>query len=242
MATTMHQAGEKLGVLGGMGPLATVDFMQKVIGLTPGRTDQDHIPLIVHSVPQIPDRSSAFLAGSDTPWAYLLSGLYTLQGAGARVIAIPCNTAHVWHGRLAEKAQAEILHIGTVTSERIGAMLGAGARIGLLATDATLHARIYHDRLEAAGFTVLQPDMAAQRDHVMAGIHAVKAGDIGKGRDCLTRAAATLIADGADAVVMACTEIPIALEGVSFAVPTVDPTAALAQRCVDRWQSRFPHD
>src|SRR5947209_5090461 len=133
-----------LGVLGGMGPLATVDFMHKVIDATPARHDQEHIPLIVHSVPQIPDRTTAFLTGSDAPWGYLLAGLRVLENAGADVIAIPCNTAHLWHGRLAASARVPVLHIGHAACDAIGRRADAVRRVGLLATSATVQARIYH--------------------------------------------------------------------------------------------------
>ncbi|NML11726.1 aspartate/glutamate racemase family protein [Sphingobium sp. AR-3-1] len=234
-----RQAGEKLGILGGMGPLATVDFLRKIIERTPGQVDQDHIPVMVHSVPQIPDRSTAFLNASDAPWSYLLSGLYTLQSAGARLIAIPCNTAHVWHARLSAKADVEVAHIGRVTTTAVLAATGMGARVGVLATDATLRARIYHNELEWAGMTVVEPQPEMQETDVMTGIRLVKAGQIAAARDRLTAAARGLIAQGADAVVMACTEIPIALEGVCFDAAAIDPTAELAQSCVDWWANRY---
>ncbi len=86
-----------IGVLGGMGPLATVDFLAKVIAATPATCDQQHVPMIVHQVPQIPDRSTAILEGNNAPLAPMLAGLERLARAGAEVVAIPCNTAHHWY-------------------------------------------------------------------------------------------------------------------------------------------------
>jgi aspartate racemase len=227
----------RLGVLGGMGPLATVDFMHKLVDATPAARDQEHMPVIVHSVPQIPDRSAAYLSGSDTPWPYLLDGLRTLERAGADAIAIPCNTAHIWHPRLEQASQVKVLHIGRVSCEAIVHQAGRTGRIGLLATSATLRSHIYHDELERAGLAVVDPDAESQQACVMAGIAAVKAGRLDNGRALLTRAAQALLAEPLDALLLACTEIPVALAGADFGVPAVDATDLLARACVDWWRT-----
>jgi aspartate racemase len=239
MSELRHSAGAKLGVLGGMGPLATIDFLRKLVERTPGSADQDHIPMILHSVPQIPDRSMAFLAGSDIPWAYLVSGLFTLQNAGAQLIAIPCNTAHVWHKRLSGIASVPVLHIGRLTGEAIGSGRAAPHRIGILATDATLRADIYHTELGLRGIAVVPPPDGDQSAFVMAGIRAVKAGDVPQGRLLLEKAAARLAEAGAEAILMACTEVPLALDGIDLGVPTIDPTTILAEACVTWWTTNF---
>ncbi len=226
----------RLGVLGGMGPLATVDFLRKLIDATPGDTDQDHIPVIVYSVPQIPDRSMAFLAGSDAPWPYLVEGLRTLEDAGADAIAIPCNTAHVWHERLADAACVTVLHIGRVACEALAQGSGRIGRIGIMATSATLKARIYHRELERLGIEVIEPQAGAQDLLVMQGISAVKAGQLNRGRALLTTAADALQAMRVDALLLACTEIPIAIADARLQVPAVDATELLARACVTWWR------
>lgn len=253
--TAALDALPRLGVLGGMGPLATVDFMHKLIDATPAARDQEHMPVIVHSVPQIPDRTTAYLSGSDAPWAYLLDGLRTLERAGAAAIAIPCNTAHIWHRRLVDAASVEVLHIGRASCDALVSRIerergsrinngndSGGARIGLLATSATLRARIYHDDLERVGLAVVEPDAGRQDDWVMPGIAAVKAGRIDAGRALLTRAAQALQAAGPlDALLLACTEIPVALSGVTLDVPMVDATDMLARACLAWWQATSAH-
>jgi aspartate racemase len=230
-----------LGVLGGMGPLATIDFMHKVIDATPARHDQEHIPVIVHSVPQIPDRSTAFLTGSDAPWDYLLAGLRVLENAGADAIAIPCNTAHLWHGRLAAATRVPVLHIGQAACDAIGRRADVARRIGLLATSATLQARIYHHGLERAGIEVVMPCANDQETQVMAGIHAVKGGQLEQGRRLLRGAADALADRGVDALLLACTEIPVALAGLTFGAPVLDATDMLARECVAWWQRALVH-
>jgi len=225
----------RLGVLGGMGPLATADFLVKLIRATPAASDQEHMPVIVHNVPQVPDRSTAFLAGSDAPWPHLLDGLRTLEAAGCAAIAIPCNTAHVWHARLAHETVLPVLHIGEAGVDALLKQSVGARRGGILATSATLQARIYHDRLAMHGIAALTPDDALQGTHVSAAIGAVKGGRIEEARVLLAHAARALIAQGADALLLACTEIPVALAGVSLDVPAIDPTDALARACVGWW-------
>jgi aspartate racemase len=230
----------RLGVLGGMGPLATADFLVKLIQATPATSDQEHMPVIVHNVPQVPDRSHAFLAGSDAPWPHLLDGLRTLEAAGCAAIAIPCNTAHVWHARLAMATTLPVLHIGRAAVDALLRQCPHARTVGILATEATLRARIYHDQLAAHDVDALVPDDALQATHVSAGIGAVKGGRIDEARLLLTHAARALIERGADALLLACTEIPVALAGVALPAPAVDPTDALARACVAWWLGTRP--
>jgi aspartate racemase len=246
MSASVHTCSPILGVLGGMGPLATADFMRKLVQSTPATRDQDHMPVFVHSVPQIPDRSESFLAGSDAPWPFLLSGLRILETAGAGAIAIPCNTAHLWHARLAAATDLEVLHIGTATSDAIAAHPAGLTRVGLMATSATIEGRIYHDALRAAGIDVMTPSARQQTDHVMAGIAAVKAGELGTATSLLQSAATRLIDDGAQAVILGCTELPLVLDGKSVGaspgesnashdVPFFDTTQLLVKACLAWW-------
>lgn len=225
----------RLGVLGGMGPLATTDFLVKVIHATPAASDQEHMPIIVHNVPQVPDRSTAYLAGSDAPWPYLLNGLRTLEAAGCAAIAIPCNTAHVWHARLAEATSLLVLHIGRAALENLERECPQTRTVGVLATTATLKARIYHEPLLSRGIRPIEPDGVMQASHVSTAIAAVKAGRIDEARGLLMEATSTLATFGAQAVLMACTEIPVALADAALEIHAIDPTNALAQACVNWW-------
>src|SRR5690606_28553292 len=104
-------ANPLLGVLGGMGPLATVDFLSKLIEETAAGRDDDHVPVVVYSVPQIPSRPAAIVSGGPSPLPAMLDGVRTLKGAGATVLAIACNTAHYWYDDLAAAAGIPIVHI-----------------------------------------------------------------------------------------------------------------------------------
>jgi len=197
-----------IGILGGMGPMATVDFMQKIIQQTPAETDQDHLPLLVHSVPQIPDRTACLMRGQPSPLNALRSGLKTLLDAGVGCIAIPCNTAHFWHRDLAGLSPVPVLHIAEACCRCLQQQNTASA--GLLATDGTLKAGFYPEVMESAGISLTLPDRHLQQQ-TMQGIYQVKAGQIREGGQHLLRCMNALLDTGVERVIFGCTEIPLAL-------------------------------
>jgi aspartate racemase len=223
----------RVGVLGGMGPAATVDFMAKLVSLVPAKRDQEHVPVVVYSVPQIPDRSENLLSGGPSPLPGLLEGLKALEQSGAELICIACNTAHAWYPQLQAQARSEVLHIVDATVQEIRQALGAptsGLKIGLLATDGTLASNLYPQRAPQDLSWVI-PDQTEQAE-VMAGIRAVKAGNLEFGRAKLLAVANALQARGAQAVVGGCTEIPLVLRKGDLDVPVIDTTLALAKLAV----------
>lgn len=222
-----------VGVLGGMGPLATIDFMHKMLRATPAESDQEHVPVVVSSIPQVPDRTAAWRGEGDSPLAAMLASGQRLAEAGAGLVVMPCNTAHLWFDELQAALGLPMLHLVDVALAEARALAGRGARIGLLATDATLASGLYQQR-EAAGtdFDWLLPTAHERAEWVMPGIAAVKAGDLGRGATLLTRAAEALARRGAQALVLGCTEIPLVLGPVSSPLPMIDATAALARRAV----------
>ncbi len=229
-----------IGVLGGMGPLATVDFMRKVIELTPARRDQEHLPLIVYSVPQVPERSACILEGAASPLPAMLRGLHTLAQAGAECIAIPCNTAHHWYDELVRESRCPVLHIVDAVC---AAMKRSGVHegpVGLLATTGTIAAGIYQARLDQHGYDCVVLGAREMEDLVMRGIELVKAAKMGEARALLETAAAKLGKEGARTVILGCTEIPIVFNGgPSSSTPRlVDATHALAQACVEWYCER----
>lgn len=221
-----------LGVLGGMGPLATVDFLDKLVRQTRASCDQDHIPVIVASIPQIPDRSDALLRGSASPLPAMLASVDRLTNAGADLIVIPCNTAHVWYEEIAARAGVPVLHIVRAVLDELRECGLSGGVVGLLATTATVQAGIYQATLREAGLECRVPVDDTQ---VMTGIRAVKAGELALARDLFAGLVRELLANGCDLVVLGCTEIPVALDGiVDLAAHTVDAGAALARAAIHR--------
>ncbi|MDI3324236.1 amino acid racemase [Pontibacterium granulatum] len=222
-----------IGVLGGMGPLATVDFVEKIIRQTPAEKDQDHLPLLVHSVPQIPDRTACLMDNQSSPLNALAQGVRTLANAGVGCIAIPCNTAHFWHPDLTAISPVPVLHIAEACGHNL--RKDGVERVGLLATDGTLKAGFYPQVLAVHGIELVLPEPALQR-RVMEGIYSVKSGAIAEGAYVLERCVQALLESGVERVILGCTEIPLALAHIGSAclAAGVDATEALADACL-RW-------
>lgn len=232
----MNHSGRLLGVLGGMGPLATVDFLQKLIEETPAQRDQDHVPVVVYSVPQIPDRPPAIVGQGASPLPAMLAGAHTLKRAGAQVLAIACNTAHYWYDDLVREGGMPILHIADAAC---AAFDGEPIRrVGLLATDGTIAAGFYQARLQARGIECLLCDADAQRTLVLPAIECVKRTDLTQGHALALRAARHLLDRGAQRLIIGCTELPLALEHERSDISplAVDATRALARACVRWWR------
>jgi aspartate racemase len=227
------------GVLGGMGPLATVDFLSKVVSLTPASCDQEHVPLIVHQVPQIPDRNRAILEGSDTPYAPMLLGLHRLAAAGAEFAVIPCNSAHHWYERLAASQSLRILHIADAVRQELQRRDMASRRVAILATRGTLRSGLYEGRLGEGSTRIVRVDEHAQLliDHA---IRAVKAGQRAPAAQSASEALDRTLDAGARVLILACTELPLALEYSPRLVDCVDSTLALARYCVAESRAEAP--
>jgi aspartate racemase len=230
-----------IGVLGGMGPVATADFFNKVIAATSATSsisgDEDHVPLLIQSDPRIPPRPPAILAGGTSPLPALLAGRDRLIAAGATALAMPCNTAHYWYADLARDCPVPFLSIVDAVFDELAAQVPKGVSIGLISTQATMAAQIFDKRLLAQGYTVLVPSEADMQARVTPAIHLVKANRPEQAAPLLEEAIRSLIARGASRVILACTETPVALEAVKspLMAQCIDPTAALARLCVAWW-------
>ncbi len=224
-----------LGVLGGMGPLASAHFMLRLTLLTPAERDQDHIPTILWSDPRIPDRIAGLKETGPDPLPCLLHGINGLRQAGCGAIVIPCNTVHAWIGQMRQAAEVPILHIvDAVAADLRRHGIGQGA-IGIMGTVPTLAMRLYQDRLEAEGWTCIQPDAAEMERLVLPSIALVKVNRLVEAYTPLLEAANNLAARGATAVVLGCTELPLALQAgpaAALAVPVVDSIDALAHAAI----------
>jgi aspartate racemase len=230
-----------IGVLGGMGPLATVDFLHKLVSATPAACDQDHVPLLVWDVPQIPDRQKALAGAGESPLPAMLRGIERLNEGGATRIAIPCNTAHLWSDALAKASPAPLIHIAHATLAAIDAVERQGRRdgpIGIVATRGTLAARLYQERLAAQGLPFLINTDEELDTLFTPGCYAIKQNKPDHGGALLDAAARRLTQRGAQTLILACTEVPVALAHArSDLLPiSIDPTQALADACIRYWR------
>ena len=228
-----------IGVLGGMGPLATLDFFSKVISETPAKEDADHVPMLIQCDPRIAPRPAAILGDGRSPLPELLAGRDRLIFAGATALVMPCNTAHFWYADLLKGCTVPFLSIVDASVNELSQRADAGSTIGIIATRATLAAQIFDPALIRSGYTVMLPDETAMKSLGLPGIELVKAGDILRGGQLIEEAVQALLNQGARSVILACTEMPLALDALKspLRVHCVDSTAALARSCVAWWQS-----
>lgn len=165
----------RLGVLGGMGPLAGAAFALRVVQLTPAQRDQEHIPVMLYNDPSVPDRSSAYMAGGPSPLPAMLRGIGTLIAAGADCIATPCNTAHLWFDDMQAASSKPMLHIVDAVIEDLQRRGVRGGPIGILGTPATIALGLYQKGLRRAGFDVVEPIEEEVAQFCVPAIAAVKA-------------------------------------------------------------------
>ncbi|MBI0432345.1 aspartate/glutamate racemase family protein [Roseomonas sp. KE0001] len=232
--------GPFLGVLGGMGPLASAQFMLRLTLLTPAERDQDHLPALLWSDPRVPDRTAARLGQGEDPLPWLLRGLRGLEAAGCGAIAIPCNTAHGWYDGLAAATRLPILHIVDAAAAELARQGIDGGRIGILGTAGTLDMRLYQSRLEGRGYDCIVPDPAEMAALVSPAIALVKANRPAEAHAPLAEMASRLRARGAAAVVLGCTEIPLGIQAGptdAIGLPLIDTIDALALAAL-RWAGR----
>jgi aspartate racemase len=222
-----------LGVLGGMGPLASAQFMVRLTLLTPATRDQEHIPTVLWSDPRVPDRTVGRLSRGADPLPWLLRGIAGLERAGCGAIAIPCNTAHGWYDEMRAATALPILHIVEAAADELRRLGISDGRIGVMGTQATLTMRLYQDRLEALGWNCIVPGDDEMSRLVSPAIALVKANRVADAYPPLAQVARRLASRGANAVVLGCTEIPLGIQaGAPLAVPTVDTIDALARAAI----------
>ncbi|ACS85065.1 cysteate racemase [Musicola paradisiaca] len=228
-----------IGILGGMGPGATVDAMQKLINNTPAHTDQEHIPMIAVSIPDIPDRTRCILQQGTSPLSKMLQYLRILENAGASCIIMPCNTAHYWFDDLKRHTRTEMISIIDATCQWIDEQ--SLRHVGLLATTATVRADIYQHALSRQQVRCTLPSQAEQ-DAVMDSIYAYKAGNFALARQLLLPVQTELQRQGVEKIILGCTELPLILAPEILAAPAayLDATEALVRKTV-AWYYTHSH-
>jgi aspartate racemase len=208
-----------IGVIGGMGPAATADFMARLVAGAGAARDSDHPRVLIDSNPYVPDRNAAIAGAGPSPGPVLAAMAENLLAQGAEVLAMPCNAAHGWADDVRAVAGGRFVDI--IDTAIAAAMQHRPHRIGVIAIGATLEGRLY-DRAPV-------PVIAADRVLVQPLVNRIKAGDTGPAvAAAMAAIAAGLVADGADVIIAACTEVPLVLGASAVTVPLIDATAALA--------------
>jgi aspartate racemase len=221
----------RIGILGGMGPMASAEFVVELVKATPARFDQEHFPTTLDSSPQIPDRPNAIYHDGPDPLPAIAEAIRRLENSGCAMIAMPCNTVHHWYDRMLPLTQLPILHIADAVAARLREVAPQAKRVGVLGSRVTSQQGIYSNRLGDEWAWAYASDHAL-RTLVMPAIVAVKAGDLIKGRVLFMEAVRAMLALGVDAIVYACTEIPVVLTPADVPLPVIDSSEALARHTV----------
>ena len=201
---------KKLGILGGMGPAASAEFITRIISKTPANCDQDHIPFVLWNEPRIPDRSTSMQSGNDLPLPWLQEGIKGLKHAGCDRIVIPCNSAHFWYAQLS-KLGVPILHIVDSVAEELKSLNLQGKKIGILGTQGTIESGLYQYHLNRQGWECIVPSKEEMAGLVTPAINLIKANQFREPQMLLIKAIHSLIDRGAEAIVLGCTELPLVI-------------------------------
>ena len=225
----MQDSTRTAGVIGGLGPAATIDFMSRVLELTPAKSDQDHLRLLVDQNPRVPDRQAAVLKAGETPGKVLASMAAGLEAAGADFLVMPCNSAHMSQRDIEDAISIPFISIIETTVDAVPAGVTS---VGVLETPACREAALYSSVLRDRGIEYLTPD-ADGRDELLRLVYAIKGGDCGGSiQRAMKSLAEALIAHGAGAIILGCTEMPLVLCDDDVSVPLIASTAALAAKTV----------
>ncbi|HEY1837418.1 MAG TPA: amino acid racemase [Rhizomicrobium sp.] len=220
-----------VGIIGGMGPDATVDFLARVLRATPAHDDADHIRVLVDNNPKIPSRIAALIEGDgEDPLPTLIGMARGLQTQGADFLVIPCNTAHYYLPAIARAVSIPVLDMVDLAIAWLRALAPKPRAIGMLASPAVQKVGLYASRLKDAGFIAVFPD-AAGEEKMLGVIRAVKANAV-TDRHRADYAAVAKSLTGADAFLIACTELSVLGPPADISRPAVDALDALVAETV----------
>ncbi|NLF04982.1 MAG: amino acid racemase [Actinomycetales bacterium] len=232
----MAPVSNLVGVIGGVGPLATAYFLDMVVRLTQAERDQDHVDLIVFNHASIPDRT-AFVVGDseENPGPVMAQDARRLEAFGAELLVLPCNTAHTFTEEIARSVRIPLVSIVEETIDEAQRRVPGLARAGILATTGTVRSEVYHRALRARGVEPLVPDDAGQAAVMEIIYEQVKAGrpvDL----EALRTVVASLVSDGAQVVLLGCTELSVVAQDEDLLADPlyVDSLDVLARATITR--------
>ena len=211
-----------IGIIGGMGPLATADLFEKITLHTRAQRDQDHLRVLIDSNTGIPDRTAALLHGGEDPAPQLVASAVLLEKMGAEVLVMPCNTAHSFYDAITAAVRVPVLHMIRLTAQALRERGVAAA--GLLATDGTIQTGIYQETFAGTGIRLLTLEGADQQAIMDLTYRGIKAGDLHHDPAPARRAMEELLGRGAQPLILGCTELPLAAKLYHRDYPCSDPT------------------
>jgi len=222
-----------IGILGGLGPEATVDLFYKIVKLTPVEKDQDHFRIIIDNNPKIPDRTAAIFGKGENPLPALQETAKNLEKAGADFIIMPCNTAHYFISEIQQSIKIPILNMIKETAYHVKNIFPSIKNVGLLATKGAYKTELYNSFFKEKNIEILIPTPPEQ-DKIIDLIYMVKSGILSKEmKSQMIAISEELIKKGAETIIAGCTEIPLILKNEDLKVPVIDPTNILAKKAIE---------
>lgn len=230
----MTKKDKIIGVLGGMGPDATVDLFQKIVSKTSAEKDQDHHKLLIYNNPKIPDRTAAILGNGEDPLPPLIASAKKLEKGNADFLVMPCNTAHYYYEDLVENIDIEILNMIAETAKKVSEHSTDVRKVALMGTKGVIKSKIYHKALKKFDINVIEPSKE-NLEKIMDIIYAIKSGfkDQKRQRE-LTNIANKLVEKGAEGLILGCTELPLLFDKESFDYPLFISQEILAEKAVEK--------
>ncbi|MDF2519307.1 MAG: aspartate racemase [Sphingobacterium sp.] len=221
---------KSIGIIGGMGALATCDLFKKIIDMTDAKSDQEHIHIYVDCNTNIPDRTKAILQGGKDPVPEMVRSGVRLQSMGADVLVMPCNTAHYFYDKITPFFDIPLLNMLKETAKEIKKR--KIRKIGLLATDGTIQSGVYHKALTDIGIDLVIPSPMQQTSVMDIIYNGVKASNRNININEFYGAIDKLFEKGAEVLVLGCTELPVAFKMFHIDRPAIDPTSVLAEAAI----------
>lgn len=219
-----------IGILGGMGPLATVKLFEKIVHASDASKDQDHIPIIIDSNSKIPDRTSYILGGDHSPIDQLVKSAKRLENAGADFLIMPCNTAHYFYGEIVKSINIPFLNMIEETAKHIKEEWDF-QEVGLLATSGTYKSKVYEDAFNKYDLKVINPSEEDYKQ-VMDLIYNIKMGIDQENLDGFYRTMEKMGKKGADLFILGCTELSVAVDMYNLQGNFIDPMDAIAKSAI----------
>jgi len=227
-----------VGVLGGMGPQATVDFFQKVINLTPASGDQDHIHLIIDNNPKTPDRTGYILGKGESPLKILISRAIKLQMMGADFLVMPCNTAHYFYDEIVKYIDIPFINMIEEVALEVKSKYGSGAKAGLLATLGTYQGGIYEKTLKRYGIEMIVPDESG-KGNILDVIYQIKENLNNVDTKCINNVIEKMKDENVSTIILGCTELPLIKNHLPSDIEYIASTDILARKAVERAKGDF---
>lgn len=223
--------GKTLGIIGGMGPLATNNLFNKIVTLTEAVCDQEHLNILIHNNPLIPDRTEYILNSGESPLEYLIETAKGLEASGADYLIMPCNTAHYFYNEIIKHINIPFLNMiaetAKYTEERYNIR-----RVGLLATEGTIKAKIYEDEFNPLSIEVVVPSEERQKS-VSKLIYDIKGGKLDIDVDDFREVIKELKEKGVQTFILGCTELSTAYAIHRFKGNFIDPLELISVRAIE---------